>query len=176
MWDRLRARLLKGARPHGVEPPDPELGPARVLLVCSSGGHLAQIMRLESWWKRHDRLWVTFNKPDAQSQLADEPVVWAYHPVTRNVANAVRNLWLAVKVIRSFRPDVIVSNGAGVAFPFFVFAKVVGVKTVYIEVYDRIDSRTLNGRLCEPLTDLFLVQWPEQQDLYRKAELIGPLY
>ncbi len=176
MWNGLRDKWRKGRAPNGVTLPDPDLGPARVLLVCSSGGHLAQLMRLESWWRRHDRLWVTFNKPDARSQLADEPVVWAHHPVTRNVGNAVRNLWLAVKVIRSFRPDVIVSNGAGVAFPFFVFAKLTGVKTVYLEVYDRIDSRTLNGRLCEPFSDLFLVQWPEQQELYRKAELVGPLY
>jgi hypothetical protein len=44
-----------------------------------------------------------------------------------------------------------------------------------VEVYDRISTRTLTGRLCRPLSDLFLVQWPEQVGLYRDAQLIGTL-
>ena len=68
------------------------------------------------------------------------------------------------------------SNGAGVAFPFFGVAKAFGIPTVYLEVYDRIDSRTMTGRLCQPLATRFLVQWPEQQALYGDTTLIGPLY
>ena len=32
----------------------------KVMLVCSSGGHLAQLHRLRPWWEQHDRMWVTF--------------------------------------------------------------------------------------------------------------------
>nr|MBA2575500.1 UDP-N-acetylglucosamine--LPS N-acetylglucosamine transferase [Euzebyaceae bacterium] len=73
------------------------------------------------------------------------------------------------------RPDVIVSNGAGVAFPFFVLGRLLGIRTVYIEVYDRIDSATLTGRLCYPLSDLFLLQWEEQRQQYRKGQVVGRL-
>ena len=144
-------------------------------MVCSSGGHLAQLHRLRPWWSRHERVWVTFDTPDALALLADEPVVWAHHPTTRNLPNAIRNLGLALRVLRRERPDVVVSDGAGVAFPFFLAAKLVRAKTVYIEVYDRIDSRTLTGRLCAPITDLFCVQWEEQRRLYPRAKLIGAL-
>jgi hypothetical protein len=147
----------------------------KVALVCSSGGHLAQLHRLRPWWSGHQRVWVTFDTPDAVALLADEPVVWAHHPTTRNLPNALRNLALAFRVLRRERPDVVVSDGAGVAFPFFLAAKLVRAKTVYLEVYDRIDSRTLTGRLCEPITDLFCVQWEEQRRLYPRAKLIGPL-
>ena len=54
--------------------------PHRVLLVCSSGGHLAQLLRLAPWWKTHERIWVTFRKPDAESLLDGERVWWAFHP------------------------------------------------------------------------------------------------
>ncbi len=47
---------------------------------------------------------------------------------------------------------------------------------MYLEVYDRIDSATMTGRLCRPVTDLFLVQWPEQQQLYRDTVTAGPVY
>ncbi|HEX2575984.1 MAG TPA: PssD/Cps14F family polysaccharide biosynthesis glycosyltransferase [Aquihabitans sp.] len=150
-------------------------GGHHVLLVGSAGGHLAQLVRLAPWWQAHDRTWVTFDKPDARSLLADEDVVWAHHPTTRNVPNLVRNLVLAVREVRRRRPSVVVSTGAGVALPFFVIARVLGIPTVYVEVFDRIDSPTLTGRLCRPFTTRFCVQWPEQQVLYRGSVVIGPL-
>lgn len=147
----------------------------RVLLVSSSGGHLAQLLALRSWWEGCARRWVTFDTADAVSALAGETVAWAYRPTTRNIPNLLRNLRLARRVLDDWRPDVIVSNGAGVAFPFFVVGRVLGVPTVYVEVYDRVDSRTLTGRLVKPFTDLFLVQWPEQLELYTGSRLVGPL-
>lgn len=151
------------------------IGHARVLLVGSAGGHLAQLVRLEPWWRHHERTWVTFDKPDARSLLADESVIWAFHPTTRNLANLLRNLVLAVRTVPRLRPHVVISTGAGVALPFFVMAWFLRIPTVYVEVFDRIDSRTLTGRLCRPLTTRFCVQWPEQQRIYPGSELIGPL-
>lgn len=150
-------------------------GRRRVVMACSSGGHLAQAMTLQPWWDELERVWVTFDTPDAVSLLEDEATVWAHRPTTRHIGNLVRNAWLAWRVLRRFRPDVIVSTGAGVAVPFFVLAKLFRIPTVYVEVYDRITMTTLTGRLCRPFTDLFMVQWPEQVDLYRDVELVGRL-
>jgi beta-1,4-N-acetylglucosaminyltransferase len=150
-----------------------EIGVVKVMLVCSSGGHLSQLYRLEPWWRQHERLWLTFRKADSLSLLRDEQVVWAFHPTTRNLGNLLRNLRLAWRVVRDFQPDVVVSTGAGVAFPFFLVAKLRGSKTVYVEVYDRIDSATLTGRLCYPLSSLFLLQWEEQRRWYPRGVVIG---
>ena len=147
----------------------------KAVLVCSSGGHLAQLHRLQPWWSAHERIWVTFATADATSLLADEETVWAAHPTTRNLPNALRNLRLAWRVLRSKRPDVVVSDGAGVAVPFFLIAKVLGISTVYLEVVDRIDTRTLTGRLVYPIADVFCVQWPEQVRLYPRAVEVGAL-
>jgi UDP-N-acetylglucosamine:LPS N-acetylglucosamine transferase len=149
--------------------------PRRVLLVGSNGGHLAQLLALRPWWETREREWVTFATQDATSRLRGETVHWAYFPTTRNVPNLVRNLFLAVRVLRRNRPDLVVSTGAGVAFPFFVVARLLRIPTVYLEVYDRIDSRTLTGRLCRPFTTLFCVQWEEQARLYPGAHVVGPL-
>lgn len=147
----------------------------RVLLVGSSGGHLAQMLTMKPWWQDAERRWVTFDTTDAVSALAGEQVVWAFHPTTRNLPNALRNLMLAVRVLLGYRPDVVVSTGAGIALPFFVVARLLGVRTIYVEVYDRIDSRTLTGRLCRPWTSRFLVQWEEQLAVYPGATVVGPL-
>jgi hypothetical protein len=153
-------------------------GPARrtvALLVCSSGGHLTQLHNLRGWWSGVERTWVTFDKADARSLLEGEHVVWAHHPTTRNVPNLVRNAILAWRTIRRVRPDVVVSTGAGVAVPFFAIGKLLGCKTVYVEVFDRVDSATLTGRLCAPFADRFLLQWEEQRSVYPKGEVVGPL-
>ena len=149
--------------------------PRRVLFAVSSGGHLAQAITLEPWWRNLERLWVTFDTPDAVSVLAEEQTVWAYHPTTRNIPNLLRNSWLAWKVMRRYHADIVISTGAGVALPFFVLARLKRIPTCYIEVYDRVNTPTLTGRLCRPFSDLFLVQWPEQLDLYKGSVLVGRL-
>jgi UDP-N-acetylglucosamine:LPS N-acetylglucosamine transferase len=147
----------------------------RVVLACSSGGHLMQLFQLERWWRNHDRLWVTFRTTDAISLLKGEEIVWAHHPTTRNIPNMLRNLHLAWRLLRQRRPDLMVSDGAGVAFPFFLVARLFGIATVYLEVVDRIQAPTLSGRLCYPLSDLFLLQWEEQRRAYRRGLVIGRL-
>lgn len=148
----------------------------RVVLAGSSGGHLAQLWSLRPWWSDLERTWVTFDTPDARGLLADEEsVIWAYSPTTRNVRNLVRNTLLAVRVLRRTRPDVVISTGAAAAVPFLALGRALGATTVFIEVYDRVETPTLTGRLVRPFVDLALVQWPEQRGLYRGSIEIGPL-
>lgn len=148
----------------------------RILLVGSSGGHLAQLMGLRSWWQKHERAWVTFDTLDAIALLADEDdVTWAHHPSIRNVKNLIRNTFQARRVISRFRPTVIVSTGGAPAVPYFILGHRRGVNTVYIEVFDRIETPTLTGKLVRKSTDLMLVQWPEQMHLYEDSHLLGRL-
>ena len=148
----------------------------RILLVGSSGGHLAQLMSLEPWWRERERAWVTFDTPDALGLLATESdVTWAYRPTTRNIPNLIRNSGQALRTLWRVRPTTVVSTGAAVAVPYFVIARLAGIRTVFIEVFDRVETPTLTGRLIRPFTDLMLVQWPEQQSLYDGAIAVGPL-
>jgi UDP-N-acetylglucosamine:LPS N-acetylglucosamine transferase len=148
----------------------------RILLVSSSGGHLAQLLATKTWWERHERVWVTFNTDDARARLKDETVIFGHSPTTRNINNLARNTALARRVLAHYRPDLVFSNGAGIAVPFFYLARAFGARTAYLEVIDRIDSASLTGRLVYPVTDDFLVQWPEQRALYPAATVVGLVY
>jgi UDP-N-acetylglucosamine:LPS N-acetylglucosamine transferase len=151
------------------------LGPGELLLVGSSGGHLAQLLALEPWYRSRKRSWVTFETPDARSLLAGEDVVWAHYPTTRNVRNLIRNAALALRVLRRRDVEAVVTTGAGVALPFVAIARLRRIPTVYIEVYDRIDTATLTARLCRPFLSAMLVQWEEQRRMYPEATVVGSL-
>lgn len=148
----------------------------KVCLVGSSGGHLTHLYLLKEYWGKHDRIWVTFDKPDAKSILKDEKVYDCYYPTNRNFKNLVRNTFLAFKILFKERPDVIISSGAAVAVPFFWLSKLFGAKTVYIEVFDRIDKSTMTGKLVYPVTDLFIVQWDEMKKVYPRAINLGGIF
>jgi len=149
--------------------------PTRVIFACSAGGHLAQLLKLESFSADVEITWVTFELPDAVSSLDGRCVVWAHHPTTRNAKNLVRNGFLAIRTIRSSRPSLIVSSGAAIAVPFFWIGKLFGARTIYVEVVDRIDTRTLTARLVSPVTDVFLAQDPAQLRLFPGSMMIGPV-
>ncbi len=148
----------------------------RVLLVCSSGGHLAQLTELRPWWQELERTWVCPDTKDVRSMLSGEDVIVSHHPTTRNIPNLLRNSVLAVRTLRRIRPDVVISDGAGVAVPFFWAAWALGVRTAYLEVYDRLDGPTMTTRLVAPVTDLMLTQWPRQHEALPGSVLAGPVY
>lgn len=148
----------------------------KLCLVGSSGGHLTHLYMLKPFWTTKERFWVTFDKEDARSLLKDEKVYPCYFPTNRNIKNLIRNTFLAIKILRKEKPDVIISSGAAVAVPFFYLGKLFGAKTVYIEVFDRIDKPTLTGKLVYPVIDRFIVQWEEMKKVYPKAINLGSIF
>ncbi len=147
----------------------------RALLVGSSGGHLLQLLRAKEAFPDFELHWVCFDKPDAKYLLREENVDWCHHPTTRNIPNFLRNSVQAVRLMRRIRPDIIVSSGAAVAIPYFYLARFFGARTVFIEAFNRISSRSLTGRVVYPVADLFCVQWESTSALYKDATLIGRL-
>ena len=154
-----------------------DLKDIKICVVGSSGGHLTHMMLLKGFWQEHERFFVTFDKPDANSQLKDEKVYHCYFPTNRNIKNLIKNTFLAWKILRKEKPDLILSSGAAVAIPFFFLGKVLfHKKCVYVEVFDRIDKGTLAGKFCYKFADKFFVQWEEQLKVYPKAIYLGSIF
>jgi beta-1,4-N-acetylglucosaminyltransferase len=148
-------------------------GDAPLLLVCSSGGHLLQLVGLQEAFAGYPRLWVTFDKPDARALLADERVVHAFGPTNRNIPNLLRNLRLARRLLAAERPAAIVSTGAGVAVPFAWLGRLMGIPVVYVESVTRIESLSLSGRMIAPIASQVFVQWPELAEAVPRARYEG---
>ncbi len=131
---------------------------------------------LKPFWEDKERFWVTFDKEDARSLLEGEKMIPCYYPSNRSLKGLLINTRLAWKVIRKERPDLIISTGAAVAVPFFYVGKMFGAKTIYLEVFDRIDHSTMSGKMVYPVTDRFIVQWEEMKKIYHKAIDLGSIF
>lgn len=131
---------------------------------------------LKPFWKDRERIWVTFDKEDARSVLKGEKFYSCYYPTNRSLKALIINTRLAYRVLRKEKPDLIISSGAAVAVPFFYLGKLFGAKTVYIEVFDRIDRPTVTGKMVYPVTDKFIVQWEEMKQVYKKAINLGSIF
>lgn len=144
-----------------------------VLLACSAGGHLLQLLALAEAWDGLERIWVTDDAPDARSLLAREPVVYAYGPPNRSARNVSRNILLALRTCRRLRPRVILTTGAGTAVPFAWAGRLFGARVVYVESLSRIDRPSVSCRLIAPAADRVYVQWPELAQTLRGARYAG---
>ena len=147
-----------------------------VLLACSSGGHLLQLLELRPAWEEFDRVWVAFDKSDTRSLLAGERVIHAHGPTNRNLPNFVRNLFLARRVIRRERPRALLTTGAGVAVPFAWVGRLYGMPTIYVESFTRIQELSLSARLIAPVGGRLYVQWPELAAGDRRLRFAGNLF
>ncbi|HWI07915.1 MAG TPA: UDP-N-acetylglucosamine--LPS N-acetylglucosamine transferase [Solirubrobacteraceae bacterium] len=150
---------------------EPARGRRPVMIVCSSGGHLLQMLALRDAWEPYERVWVTFDKSDARSLLADERVLHAYGPTNRDIPNLLRNVRLAWRKLRAERPSAILTTGAGVAVPFAWIGRILGIPTIYVESVTRIDELSLSARLIAPVATRLYAQWPQLAEQPRRRAI-----
>jgi beta-1,4-N-acetylglucosaminyltransferase len=145
----------------------------RVLLVCSPGGHLQQMLTLAPAWRELEHRWVTLRAPDTEYELADEPVTYGHGPTNRSLTKLSRNIVLARKVLKEFDPDVVLSTGAALAVPFLLGARLQRRRAVYVESFTRVNEMSLSGRMVYPFVNAVFVQWPPLAQRRPKARHVG---
>ncbi len=152
-----------------------EDGHVDVLLVCSAGGHLLQLVALREAWQEFSCAWITDPTSDAESLLGDELVEYAHFPTTRHLGNLLRNVVLAWRLVTRWRPRVVLTTGAGTAVPFAWIGRLRGARVVWIETVTRIHAPSLSCRMVAPIADRVYVQWPELASAVPKSRYVGTI-
>ena len=116
---------------------------------------------------------VTYRSARGSSPIAGIPA-YLVENIGASPIRLLRALPVFTQAILRERPDVIVSTGSEIAIPFFYVAKVLRIKTLYIESWCRVRTPSGTGRLVYPVADRFLVQWEPLLDRFGpKAEFGG---
>ncbi|MGN7998721.1 beta-1,4-glucuronosyltransferase WelK [Sphingomonas sp. 22176] len=157
--------------------------PLKMCLAASGGGHLRQILDLESVWKEHDYFFVTEDTALGRSLGEKHPVELVEHYALGQArlghplhmaAGAWRNFRQSLAIVRRQKPDVVISTGAGAVFFTALIAKLSGAKFVHIESFARFHHPSAFGKMAKPVATISFVQSPALKQIWPDAELFDP--
>lgn len=124
----------------------------RLILAASTGGHLAELVRLApGLGASDDSLWITFRNPQSESLLKGKNVLHVDYIQPRDVIPVLRAFRQILPRIRGAGYEAAVSTGAGLALAALPAARLAGVPTVYIESVSRFTGPSLSGRIVAGL-------------------------
>ena len=147
----------------------------KICFVSSSGGHWEQLQKLKPLADKYEGFFVTektqFDAPLAsyfmmQTDLKDKLMPF------KMLVNSVKALKIWIKE----KPDLIITTGTMVAYPFYLLSIICKKKFIFIETFGSANMPTVAGKLMEKHSDLFIVQWETQKKHYKKAIYGGCLY
>lgn len=118
------------------------------MLVASSGGHFTQLAAL---WPRiesanRDCVWVTFDSPQTRSMLKDQQVEFVPYIKPRGFSSVIRNVPQAVRLIKKYQADSVISTGSAIALAYLPYSAIRGIPTHYIESATRVEGPSVTGK------------------------------
>ena len=146
----------------------------KICLVCSHGGHLTEMLYLVEAFEGNEIFFITYDNPRTRNLKYRKYLLPNFG---EKPLELLKNLPKIIGMLVKEKPDVLVSNGAEIAIPFFYLGKLLRKKTIFIECYTRICNPTITGKMVYPISDLFLVLWPELLEKYgKRAQYWGGLF
>lgn len=151
---------------------------AKIGFIASSGGHWEELMCLKKIMDNNVSFFVTEDGGQIRdSKLDNAYTVPQINRQERNFVLHFLKLFIeARKLLRTEKPDVIITTGALIAFPFCLMAKLMDIKIVYIESFARVQNASLTGKIVYPFADMFLIQWESLKEVYPKAVYVGGIF
>lgn len=154
----------------------------KIILICSDGGHLAQILELKEMFLNYDYLIITEESP-ATIPLKDKYNIRYLKGRSKGKKRSLSflfslliNAFLSLKILIQHFPKAIITTGSHTAIPMCFLGKISGVKIIWILSYARINSRAFSADIIYPFADQFIIQWPGVQKFYKKAVYLGGIY
>lgn len=131
---------------HVVEPA------LKLLLIASTGGHLAELLRLEPLLRAHQSsLWVTFKTPQSEALLKGRNVLYLPYIKPRAFFTILAAMVIFARRLGRERFDGAVSTGSGIALACLPVARLRGIPTTYIESMGRTHGPSMTGRVLHGL-------------------------
>jgi len=153
---------------------------SKILIVCEPGGHFRQIQEIIDIFPIDKTLLVTYQTNTTLENYEMHIIENCAPIVTKSTKIDFLKFLLrvfkeAIKLIKEYKPDIILTNGGGgLAVPFSYVGKIFGSKIVFLETVSRVDSKSSSAKIIYPIANKFLIQWEKNLSKYgSKAEYWG---
>lgn len=149
----------------------------KVIFVAGVGGHLTELLQLDSLFKEYDYTLIT-EKTEVTKDLKNKYNVKYFF--YNNKKNYIKYLFInGFNLINSIiayiriRPDVVVTTGPNTGVYLCQLAHIFKKKVIFIETYANVTNSTKSGRIVYKFADHFVVQWESLKKEYPKALYFG---
>lgn len=152
----------------------------KVMFICSAGGHLTEILKMASLFKKYNYVLVTEKNKISISLKNKYNIEFLkygsrYYPFKYlfvSIANFFKSIYLFFK----YMPDLVYTTGAHTCIVMCFLAKIFKKKILFVEVFDRTKTPTLSGKIVYKIADVFIVQHKSLLNKYPKAKYLGGIY
>ena len=122
--------------------------PRKLLLAASTGGHIAQLVRLApGLGATDDSLWVSFDSPQTRSLLAGRRTLMVPYIEPRDWKSTVGAYRRVSSAVAGENFEAAVSTGAALAMAALPAARRRGIPSLYIESVSRVQGPSMSGRM-----------------------------
>lgn len=142
----------------------------KICLTCSHGGHLTEILQLMDAFEDNEVFFITYEGART-SELAKK---YTMKNLGMNPFRFLLSVPKVFGILMREKPDIVISTGSEIAIPVFYTAKLLRIKTMFIESLCRVEEPSLSGKIVYPVSDVFLVQWKQLLSKFgKKAQYWG---
>lgn len=130
-----------------------------VLAVASFGGHLVQLMRTLHPLRESCR--IVYVSTAEEARPTDGSTFYTVRDFSRTDAwRSPAQLLRLHRIIRQERPAMVISTGAAPGLMAVIVARLMGIRTLWIDSVANADHLSLCGRIAARISSRTLTQWP----------------
>lgn len=116
-------------------------------------------------FKKDEIFFVTYYSKRTEN-LTRTQKIYLLRNIGKSPLRMLMSLPRIARILLHEKPHLIVSSGSEIAIPFFYLAKLLPVKTLFIESCCRVATPSSTGKMVYPVADVFLVQWRQLLNSY----------
>jgi len=157
----------------------------KLLILLGMGGHTSQILKLvDSLGPKYKYDYIIGDDDQTSSKKIKfkGKIYKMFNPRKMN-DNSLFIVFLkmfpaiidAFRILLKSKPKVVISAGPSMTIPLFWAAKIMGIKTIFVESWVRVHHGSETGKFVYPISNLFLIQWETMKKVYPKSIYVGRL-
>lgn len=149
----------------------------KILFTSSSGGHLEELLQLNSIIIDNESYILTERNEKNLSKFKENFLLNQINRKEKSFfIHFLKLFFISSKIYKRIKPDVIISTGALVTVPICIIGKLHHKRIIYIESFARVNSPSLTGKIMYKFADEFIVQWKDMLKYFPKAHYWGGIF
>ncbi len=130
-----------------------------VIAVASLGGHWIQLLRITSGMNKDYEIIYMSTHPDCAKSVEGCTFCLIKDFSRWNPFKLFPSFIQAMKYIRKYRPDALITTGAAPGLIALIAARICGVKTIWIDSIANPCSLSLSGKIASKISTATYTQW-----------------